>query len=742
LIELGAAPFSITEEELLENHAPAFERMIQEDLESDVETERLTQVAVALRNIMYSKSKQYVVSRYDQHSRTIEFVEATDKAGKVKFRSVYNIIESDGVKFIGAVSPRAPNAKALPDDDESEQDIAMAKDVDGALRMFRRKWDSNRRQKELAHHAWTTGPIYGLTDYVADGHRYGWTEEPVIEVEEVPVGEFGETMPVPTMKGTKKYPKGDVDLALFNVLYATHPFKAKSVSDMPWFRVEFMEHKAILKGLYPKLSDEKFDHHQPGTATSHEALQAQQQEVSPSGRPSDAWGKSHWHYARYWLRPEMYSLIHGRVNGTDGESEKLCKCLEDQFPEGLRIVLVNGTVVTIKHERLDDVLAVCKTGKGDRILSDPWCNNLIPIQDDLNDFINMAKEIILRSIPKTIVDSQLLDKNKIDENDPDIAEVILAKIPAGTNISSMMSAFPMAKMPDQMVPFAGYMRSMSREVGQVNEALSGGGQPSNTYRGEKMRRDQSMMAFAPFFDETQSFWEKAYTNGIKQLAKYGSGAIKVPGEDGAGATWVNPAMIADGGWHIEAEEGLPMSHAEQVDRVLGIMNESNPQILDQLGWLKPVNAGQMNKLLGVPGLKIPTELARQKAQADIQRLLTEPPVQDIDPMTGEPLGDMPSIPADEYDEPVLFMEIYRDWLYASETDREKNPDGFANVVARWREYKMKADALLMPPPGEGGPPPPPPGEPLPPEMAAPPELPPPGPAPMPPETFDTAPQMM
>lgn len=705
MTELGPAPITLTLEDLLDKHSKAIQRMIADELEGDIETERLTQVAVALRNSMYWQGKQYVIPKYDSKARTIEFVQAAAGEGKVKFNAVYNIFRSDGRKFVGAVSPRAPNVKALPDDDESQQDLVAANNVDGALRVLRRKWNTNRQQKEIAYHAWVTGPIFGLTTYTADGHKYGWTEEPVIEVE---TDDFGVARPV--VRGTKKYPKGEVEINLASVLYVTIPFKAKNLGEAEWLRYEYMEHKARLKGLYgTKLDDEEFDRIHEGTSQAQEAaLRAQHQEVSPASYDDRAWKDTYWHYARYWLRPAMYALLKGDVRSDDdSESRKLSEILEEQYPDGLKVVTVNGKIVDITNERLDDVWAVCKTGIGDRILSDPWGSGVIPIQDDENDFRNMAKEIILRSIPKTFVDSELIDRNKIDENDPEIAEIILTKLKPGMPMSERMGQLPMARMPDQLVPYANNMRERGREIGGVTEALFGGGQPSPTYRGEKQRRDQSMLEFAPFFDETQSFWEQAYTNGIRQWARYGSGTLPVPGEDGKSPTMIDVAALSEAGWHIEAEEGIPMSHAEEVDRFLFLLNENNPEIIKQMELLSPTNSAQVYKMLGLRGFKSSIESSRNKAHQDIQKLLLEPPLPDIDPITGQVIGEKPSIPPDTFeDDPVIFAQIYRDWCLVSQGDRETNEPGYNNVRARGQEYQRAADALMAPPPGEGGPPPP------------------------------------
>lgn len=741
MTELGPAGITVTVEDLRDRYSKEITRMISDELESDVDTERLTQVAMALRNTLYWGGKQYVVPRYDGGTGAVEFIPVPDNGNKVKFSACYNIYKSDGIKFIGAVSPRAPNVKALPDDDESQDDISAADKIDGLIRMLRRKWETNRRQKELAHEAWVTGPVFAYQAYVADGHKYGWTEEPEMGVEQVE-GPDGGMVEVPQMQGTKRYPNGDVELALYNVLYVTVPPKAEKIQQCEWLRCEFLEHKARLKALYgDALKDYEqfeYDNSSSGSASSERALEAQQTALSFSGENHE-WRKSYWRWTRYWIRPNMYVLLKGSVRADDGEtSRKLADILTEQFPDGLRIAVVNGKIVEVSEERMDEVWTACRTGLDKRILSDPWGADMIPIQDDENDFRNMAKEIILRSIPKTFVASNLIDRTKISDNDPEIAEVIQVKIAAGEDIRRMMGEMPMARMSDALVPYMNNARERGREISNVTEALFGGGDPSQTYRGEKQRRDQSMMAFAPFFDETQSFWEATYTNGVKQLLRYGTGTVKVPGEDGTGSQLIDLAAISEGGWHVEAEEGMPMSHAEEVDRLLFLLNENNPEIVAKLGVLDPSNAIYLHKYLGLRGFKAPEELARNKAQNDIQRLLAEQPITDVDPLTGETV-EKPSIPVDEYeDDPVIFDAIYTDWCLASQGDRDTNPAGYANVRARGKEYRRMAIERQMPPPmpGDGPPPdggPPPPGGPPP----GPPGPPPPmegKPAP-----FDTAP---
>jgi hypothetical protein len=117
----------------------------------------------------------------------------------------------------------------------------------------------------------------------------------------------------------------------------------------------------------------------------------------------------------------------------------------------------------------------------------------------------------------------------------------------------------------------------------------------------------------------------------------------------------------------------------------------------------------------------------------LKRLLAEPPLLDMDPMTGMEVR-RPTVAPDKFDTFDMMAELARQWLLEHEATRQSNPDGFDNVAAYFEAQKAEADmlAMQMAPPPEGGAPP------------SPEEAPAPGGdvPPTQPQPFDTAPPPM
>jgi hypothetical protein len=707
--------------------------MLTEELESEVETERLRQVYLALRNILYWQGNQYVVPKFNAANGTFDVTPVEETGDKQIFRSVFNIYEADGLGFIGAVAPRAPNPMAVPDSREDEEQEQAARSADGLLRYFWNKWDANSKQKTLAYHGWTTGPSFGYTYHNADGHKYGFTTQPVIDIAQGEIGPEG--IQVPNVSEFKDYPNGDVELEIVNSLYVTVPFAAKELSEVPWLCFEKLQHKAVLLDLYGEELEKILERETEGSsAAKRTAIQAQTAVVSPSARAESEWKQSQWRHARYWIRPSLYVLLKAEVESSDGFGVKrLRDVLKDQFPDGLMIALVNGQVVAVRHEKLDDHWSVCKTGKGETILEGAWGNSTIVIQDNLNRLGNMGMEIILRTITKVMIDSSLIDREKLSDPDNNIAEALFVDTKGGgVELRKMMAEFPQAKMPEALVPFFTMLRQLARDINGVTESLAGAGSPAQTYRAEKQRRDQAMMKFVPFVEETKKFWKHVGANAVRLKARYGT-SDQVTAPKGDKTEVVDLAMLRETGWHVEAEEGIPVSIAEETDRIMGLIQETQPDVPEKLGIWAPQNLPTTYRTLGIRGIVPPGENERRKFEQVLKRLLAEPPLLDMDPMTGMEVR-RPTVAPDKFDTFDMMAELARQWLLEHEATRQSNPDGFDNVAAYFEAQKAEADmlAMQMAPPPEGGAPP------------SPEEAPAPGGdvPPTQPQPFDTAPPPM
>lgn len=756
---ISPAPEQLDKATLLAKLSAPLKNVVKEDVDGDVEAERILQVAIALRNSLYWQGKQYL--KLDTRSdgslgyTPIGTPLPGENDSQTTFNYVFNIMRSDGKKYTAVIGQRAPHVKAVAEDPENEENNQQAREADAVFRHLKNQWAADRRQKEIARHLWRTGPVFAYTPYVSDGDKYGYTEQPKIEVVDAKAGpdhyecsncgaqtpaedpnapppvcqqcqqplspesfREAETIQQPKQVGTEQFPNGAVELHLATILDVTIPAHAKSIQECEYFAYEYDEHVAKLIKLYatpaPDASPEeqarcaklrdtlRSDSVQDGGSSPAKSLASDAKEILQSNIATRRMRKNTARFSRYWLRPFMYELVR--------ESD-VRKLLQENYKTGLKVSMVGGEVVDLEDEKMDDVWSVFKTASDEKILADPACADIISIQNILNHFYNMGTETILRGIPKTIVDPQLLDRKSLEENDPNIAEVIFAKT-GGGDLSKQMAQLPTAKMSDQMMPFANSIRDMSRELDGVMQSIFGGGGVSDeTWRAAEMRKNQALMQLGPDYDEVQRGWERTYENGARQLARYGSGTIKVQSSEGDTADVVDLAALSEDGWHAEANEGIPMSYAEEVDRLLFLINQNQPEVTQKLRIFEDENLERTYQLLGMRGYKNSRIDEIRATQAIIKELLLAPPIQSTDPMTGKP-STKPSIPPNEFaDDHILRSQFVRTWLNspAGQKEYQQNREGWENVQA----YGVAQGVLGAPPDqppadqpkGPSGPPP-------------------------------------
>lgn len=742
---LGPAEEQPDKATLLAQLSAPIKNLVKEDIDSDVEPERLLQVAVALRNELYWRGKQYLklATRNDGSLgyTPIGTPLPGENDNQNAFSYVFNIMRADGKKYAAVIGQRAPHVKAVPEDPENEDHNQRAREANAVFQYLKTLWAADRRQKEVARHLWRTGPVFSYTPYVSDGDKYGYTEQPKIELVPTKVGPDqydcincgaqtpgaapdpnapppncqqcsqplspeafrpAETVQQPQQVGTEQFPKGNVELHLYTILDVTISAHAKSIEECEYLAAEYDEHVAKLIKLFATAATDATPQEQDRCAKLRELLRSDNADTGTSAAKSLASDakeilqsniamrnsrKNMARFSRYWLRPFMFELVRDKA---------VRETLQKNYPDGLKLSMVAGEVVDLENEKMDDVWAVFKTASDEKILTDPACADIIPVQNILNHFYNMGTETILRGIPKTIVDSQLLDRKSLEESEPNVAEIIFTKS-GGGDISKMMAQLPVARMSDQMMPFADSIRALSRELDGVTEALSGGGGVDNeTWRAAEMRKNQALMQLGPDYDEIQRGWEKTYENGTRQLARYGSGTIKVKEEGSDTSQIVDLAALAEDGWHAEANEGIPMSYAEETDRLLFLINQNQPVIQEKLELFNDLNLERTQQLLGLRGFKSARLMEIRATQAVIKELLQSAPLKTTDPMTGQP-STQPSIPPNQFaDDHILRSQFIRIWLNSEAGQKEyhQNREGWENVQA----YGVAQGVLGAPPP--------------------------------------------
>lgn len=106
-----------------------------------------------------------------------------------RYQFVTNIYQAFGLSFISVISQDVPATRFYPQSAQSLADITAAKAASQVADLVEQ---NNRVQNLLTgvgFFLWTDGKAGGYVRYVADGQRFGFHDEPVIEEHYVPLGE-------------------------------------------------------------------------------------------------------------------------------------------------------------------------------------------------------------------------------------------------------------------------------------------------------------------------------------------------------------------------------------------------------------------------------------------------------------------------------------------------------------------------------------------------------------------------
>lgn len=251
------------------------------------------------------------------------------------------------------------------------------------------------------------------------------------------------------------------------------------------------------------------------------------------------------------------------------------------------------------------------------------------------------------------------------------------------------------------------MRGEMREIDGVQPVLFGGGPSFDTWRQSAQARNMALMQIDPQDEAIKFFVQDSTTNGVKLLAKYGVGSAVIPPAKKTSFSIAQELQFQDlseDGWRIEPVDSVPMTYAEQVQRV-GELSSENPQLASAIGLGHPVNAKETQQMFGIPGFYAPGENEEEAALELIDRLLQEAPVEDLDPMTGRPVLRASIRPKSfEHKNHALFAEIFRTWCNSQVGRREEqiNQTGYQNVQLHGQEQDELAAAAMAPPPDAGG----------------------------------------
>lgn len=716
MIPLAQVPQPPSKKQLLAIFKDSLSKLIKEDVSQDVEPEKLWQYRQASKNDLYWRSLQYVsphlfengVSAFSSVGSPIAGSGSEGQATGL-YDYVSNIYRGYGRKFVGAVGLRAPNVKAVPDDPNDEVSQKRSRNADVAAQILGSKWDVDQRNLELAMHLWKSGTTFGYTPWVTNGAKYGKTDSPKLESRTVSIGDQGETVDAPEIVGTSSYENGSVEFHLCNIFTVSCPFFAHDLTDTPWLSYEYDEYKGKLLQAHPEMRDRgSLENFGDDTASSGIGSTARDTAASPMGIPTPR-RTTRWRYTRIWLKPEVFENVDdSQVTPPELQpfvpTNKLRDGLKRFFPEGCKVTLIQGQVIDVEPEKLEDVWSMCKPETSEYIFADSIGQDMLQTQDLKNDMLNIGAETLERGLPMTFVHPDTVDVESWNRKSAMPCEIMPAVPALGNTLGDNFFQTEPARFSDQMMPWVQANVEESRENIGVVPAIFGGDEGSQTAREAEIKKNAALQQLGVPWLMMRKFHAQARTNGVKQLARYGAGMMRSvkEGSQGYESLMLDVAELSEDGWHFEAEEAIPMTWGQMRD-LLMFMLEKPPNVLEAFGFMHPWNVAKNQSLLGMTGYFTPGLDDRDKALDLIGKLLQAKPIQK--PQPDGSTDFQPSIPIDVFeDDHNLSMLLTKAWCQtpAGRRARESNPDGYANVVAWGHAH---ANALQPPPPPPPAPPP-------------------------------------
>lgn len=508
-------------------------------------------------------------------------------------------------------------------------------------------------------------------------------------------------------------------LTFWGPLNVKVPSWARRIQDSPYLILETEEHYAKMQSIYPEIGKdikpsenmERYDRSMR-TATAYEG-----------DVPRDLVT-----VRRAWLRPWAFNVL---GVGSEDTEEKI-EVLREKFPKGCYVVIINDDLMAeAVPDKLDDHWTLSVNPLSDTIHAEPLGSSLMPLQELVNELVNLTVENIEHSIPETFVDSDALDWDAYGKSEARPGMMYPVSKKPGEALGNSFYEITGGNLSKEVELFGDRLEKFSQfVVGSLPSVFGGaieGG--SNTAKEYEMSRTQALQRLATTWRLVTVFWTQVIGKAVNAYAESMLEDEKYTEDSGGGNfinVWIRQAHMKGkvGLAYSEASESLPISWNEKRSILISMM-QMKSEMIDRV-IADPENASFVARVVGLSELYVPGDQDRNKQIAEIGRLILEEPMevpsQEVDPMTGMPMVDpmtgMPPmemqssiVPEDDLDNHEIESAVCAIWLKGEigQDMKETKPGAYLNVLTHKRmhdkviEMKAMKEAMMgAPPPGEEG----------------------------------------
>lgn len=636
------------------------------------------------------------------------------------FQHVTNIIQATILSLGSVLSQNNTASKFFPKKASDPKDVQTAKNASKVVDVIHRNNDFQNLVDQMTYYMGTDAFFGSYSRYVSDAEKFGTTESPIIEPQEVPTGpdtvqcpecqfeaegtteqqptcpDCGQPMvdnPAPTattpvQTGVMQTPNGQEVISIVPALQLKRTMWADEQSDFLYLDWITDLHKSKAMQAYPaaasKIESASGSEGEAGGVSSYEKI-ARRILYLGAGRQTTMVLKDLGTFRRAWLRPAAFYGLAGHSD-TEATPCKRCQLLQ-LFPKGAKVVLFNEVFCESAAESMDDNWETMHTMPGEGQLRETLISSIMPLQEQLNDAINLLFEILMYGVPEGFADKKVLDFEARSTQTANAGNVTPVDLAPNQDIRASMQFTPATSPSAAMMQYIGWLMNEFRQLLSGDyAALAGGDTGSNdTAAGITIQRNQAMGRIGRAWRRMQVFCANTDLKSVKCFAKYRTEDLDTVKTSKSGEFESDTIRLEDVQGNVtaypEVDAQYPTLQSDIRALLMGMWNAQNPLFL-QLAQV-PTNLEYIMRTLGCSDIEVPGEPQRKKTFRDIEQLVTQQPVptQQVNPQTGQPIL-VPSVQPDkDIDDLKVAAETAKTWLIsdAGLEARDTNAAGYENV---------------------------------------------------------------
>jgi hypothetical protein len=601
-----------------------------------------------------------------------------------RYQFVTNFYQGFGLSFIAVLSQDVPSVRFYPQSAQSLEDIAAARAASDVAELIEQNNHVEQLLTLIGYHLWTDGKLGGYVRYVADGQRFGFHEEDLLEAIEIPLGKDAYVCPscknetvaqafrpeavssrdaaegnaektltpegvsysdnkaicascgaeltetnlrraervtVPRVIGRRRVANGQEVISIAGGLELNTPVWANEMHEYPYLQWQAEVHRAKLKASYPHAADKI----EVSPSQGAEDVYARVSRLSvsqglPSIHPGDALVNLIT-FDRTWIRPWAFYALEDR----EVRDELLAL-----FPDGCYAAFAGDAYCESRNETMDDHWRVLHALPGDGQNRPSVGDSLVQVQERYNVLSNMQAETYEYGIPPIYADPQVLDFDALANQVAEPAAHYPARARPGQPLAAGFFQPAPAQVPPDMI------RHQQDLIGPVSQFLTGlfpavfGGNMEDvkTASGYALARDQALGRLGLVWRGMKQFYADLTLLAVDCFRKNRPEDAEIPllGPDGVFDSRVIRIADLKGNIcvHPEADETFPRLKSQQRGVLQQLFTVNDPLI--QRALAEPANIGYMKNVLGLSELVVPGEDSRNKQLREIQQLLASAPI--------------------------------------------------------------------------------------------------------------------